>query len=277
MTTSSLHSPGFWDHMPPAHKLNIVMNDGYSSDYTEEPLEEQTLPARPTRRSHTNAWIFGLAVTATGAAVAVAVANGHDPRSLGYKVEAALADMKGKSTNEADKPADTTPAGTTTASSDTPATNAAQVTPDASTPAPATSPAPAVAQVAQADVPVVAPAVKPAPEVSQKPLPMIAPAVGRSTVKPAPEAAAPRHLASLTTPSATQELRATDMAPVEVAPVNPVTPVTPISPVNPLTPVTPVTPPASAPLIFVPPPVSPPASVPPTQPQAAGMDSRTGE
>ncbi len=290
MTTSSLHSPGFWDHMPPAHRLNIVMNDGWVAE--EEPLAEQTLPARAVRRSNTNAWILGLAITATGAAIAVAVANGHDPRTLGSKV---MADVKSFGNRDGDnKPAEAPD----TAPAVAPATTTADASQPGSQPAPAA--VEAAPQVAQADTTPAPAATPPAAQVSQQPLPVIAPAAGRSssstttsnraaraattvvtpTVAAAPAVVlptpAPQQLARLSaSTTATQELRASDV-PAQMAPVNPVTPVTPISPTQPIVPIVPTPPmtlPASAPLAVVPAPAQLPASS-PSQAQIAS--SATG-
>jgi hypothetical protein len=216
LTTSSLHSPGFWDHMPPPRERHIVMNDGPQDELSDEP----TLPARRIKSSHANAWILVAAVGATGAALAVA--NMHSGT-----LHEAIAEVRSFGHHDNEKLADATPP---------PVAQSSQgVLQPAAAPA-----AEEGRQLAQAEAPAT-PAVhaaKPAPA-----LPPMAPAAGRSMTQ-----AAPKQLGTLSATSSTQELRETQAPPTQMAPVNAVTPVAPITPVPSPAPVTvPLPPPVQAP------------------------------
>jgi len=247
LTTSTLHSPGFWNHMPPAHELHIVMNDGPQ----EDPPEELTLPSRRVSRSHASAWILVAAVGGTGAALAVV--NMHNG-----KLHEVVAEAKNLGHPEQDAPPDASPAPATTAQASQGVLQPAATAAEEST------------QVAQADT-AATPATRPATAVAQTtPLPPITPAAGRS-VSPPPPVAAPRQVATLSTPSSTQTLRDTAAPtapqPDVMAPASAVTPIAPVASLPPL--------PASAPVV-TPLPAQPPASA-PSQSQVASTDATAGD
>lgn len=271
-STPSIHSDGWWDHMPPGHDLNIIMNSGElpsSLDGTiSRPTRRKTLwlitqptsvvmaePSGQTRpvvdassrrikRSHVSAWIMVAAVGATGGALAMAAVR--DPQSLREHLDAAMAEVKNL-------------------------TGSSSATTTALTTAPAAAPAPTPVQetapvtTAQATVPAQSLS-------SDAPLPFIAPAAGHSVIHPVPVTAA-KQLA-MPVPSTSRELVAdspqvmpslpprTELEPVQplVAPVQPM----PLVPAQPLV----QPPPVLTPVIVQPPveaapsPVQPPASSP---------------
>ena len=102
--TRNLHAEGWWDHMPPGHRVDIVMNPGElppsryeiapgsallaspqpTTVFMSEPIVRTgptvRTPPRRIKRSHASAWILVAAVGATGGALAVATMR--DPQSL---------------------------------------------------------------------------------------------------------------------------------------------------------------------------------------------------
>ena len=188
-STPSIHSDGWWDHMPPGHDLNIIMNaaeltssrDGFISRPTRrttlwlstpptnvlmsEPSaptsSRDSAPSRRIKRSHATAWIMVAAACATGGALAMAAVR--DPQSLREHLDSAMAEVKHL-----------------TGSS--PTTTTALTTAPAAAPAPTTVQETAPVTTAQATAPAQS-------HSSDAPLPPIAPAAGRSETHPVPATA----------------------------------------------------------------------------------------
>lgn len=240
--TQNLHSEGWWNHMPPGHRVDIIMNaDALSSPRYEGSAGPVLRPAnaspRVIKRSHASAWILLAALGATGGALAVATIR--DPHGMRERLDATLEKVKHATGSSA--PTTTEP-----------------VVAQAPTPV-VQEPAPVItAQAPTADEKLLA---------SEAPLPPIAPAAGRSTTSPEPVAPvkqvappAPSKVKELTEP--TQVVPPLPL-PVPLAPSQPLPTVQP-PPLVPLPPV-PVAPPVTPPPVeeAVPVPPQPPASAPP--------------
>ena len=275
--TPSIHADGWWDYMPPGHRIDIQIDpEGrtkiYRSDGSPVPTRsarlsthgpsvrpavqpnvevrptvvvEREVPveplivntAAPRRIKRSHAGAWILTLVVGVTGAALAVAHMNDPKSLGEHLDAAIAEVK----HLANK--DETPS---TAHADEPLTVPVQET------APITT--------AQANIP--DPGLS-----SEAPLPAIAPQAGRSVIHPEPDVAVakpqpvqrvqptPRQLATLE-PSTTMVMPETQPLPVVTPPPAPLTPVTPVTP-------PPVTPP---PVVEPPPAVTPPIVQPPVQP-----------
>lgn len=233
-STPSIHSDGWWDHMPPGHDLNIIMN---AAELPSSSDGSMSRPARRIKRSHAKAWILLAAACATGGALAMAAVR--DPQSLREHLDSALAEVKNL-----------------TGSSST-ATSALTKAPDA---VPAPTPVQEMAPVTTAQA--TAPATSHSPAA---PLPPMTPAAGRSETHAVPVTAVIKPLAILLPSTSKEPLADSPQVVPSLPPRTELAPVQPLlAPVQPLPSPSPLPLPlASAQPVVQPPPVVTPLIVPP--------------
>lgn len=262
--TGNLHAEGWWDHMPPGHRVDIIMNPeavlpsrhetapgaplraGTPPNplFMSEPMRQTgptvRTPLRRIKRSHASVWIMLAAVGATGAALAVATLR--DPQSMRERLDSTLDEVKSLASSSPRSTPTTEP-----------------------TPAPIDTPAPPPFQE-PGPVTTVAATAPSQSRSADEPLPRTPPAAGRDVSSPVPGATIKHHAPPA--PRMTEYLADTQPLVPNLPSPTPRVPVQPLSAVE-------APPPVQAPpAVLAPLTVQPPAELAPPPVQAPASSAQ---